>query len=130
MRTIIFKNNWVTTTGLLLVLPSAYFVVIGVLSAVGINGPLEAIKPFAEDLGIKDPPGFNITSLILFGPILAILLTLFQFMKLEWRVSKEELFVHFSFYKRWFPILVSALGAVVLGFLFLYMVAENCNCHQ
>jgi hypothetical protein len=129
MRIMTFKNNWVTTTALLLVFPSAYFVVIGVLAASGISGPLDAIRPLAEDLGIKDPPGFNITSLILFGPVIAILLTVFQFMKLEWRITKEEVFVHFSFYKRWFPILVTAAGAVVLAFLFLYMFLENCNCH-
>lgn len=129
MRIMTFKNNWITTTALLLVLPSAYFVVIGVLAASGISGPLEAIRPFAEDLGIKDPPGLNITSLILFGPVIAILLTAFQFMKLEWRITKEEVFVQFSFYRRWFPILVTAASAVVLGFLFLYMFLENCNCH-
>lgn len=130
MRTMTFKNNWLTATGLLLVLPAAYFIVIGVMSALGSSGPLEAIRPFAEEMGIKEPPGFNITSVILFGPVVAILLTVFQFMKLEWRITNEEVFVHFSFYKRWFPILVSGAGAVVLGFLFLYMFLENCNCHQ
>jgi hypothetical protein len=129
MRTMTFKNTWLTATGLLLVLPSAYFIVIGVMSALGNNGPLEAIRPLAEDLGIKDPPGFNITSVILFGPVIAIQLTIFQFMKLEWRITREEVFVHFSFYKRWFPVLVSATGVVVLGFLFLYMFLENCNWH-
>jgi len=128
MKTAIFRNDWLTCLALLLVLPAAYFVLIGVLSEFGINGPLEAIKPLAEDWGIKDGPGLNITSVILFGPMIAFLLTVFQFMKLEWRMTKEELTVHFSFYKRWFPVLVSAASVVVLGLLFLYVGAENCNC--
>jgi len=43
MRTEIFKNNWFTSAALLLVMPTAYFILIGILSEFGINGPLEAI---------------------------------------------------------------------------------------
>jgi hypothetical protein len=128
MKTITFKNNWLTATGLLLVLPTAYFILIGVLSEFGINGPLEAIQPLAEKWGIKDPPGLNITSLILFGPMIAFLLTIFQFVKIEWLVTREEFLLHFSFYKRWFPIIVAAASVGVLAMLFFYMLGENCNC--
>ena len=128
MKTITFKNNWVTATGLLLVLPTAYFILIGVLSSIGISGPLEAIKPFAERLGIKDPPGFNITSVILFGPMVAFLLTIFQFLKIEWHLSKEEFLLNLSFQKRWFPVMVAVASVVVLGMLALYMFVENCRC--
>lgn len=129
MRTTTFKSNWLTTIGLLLVLPTAYFILIGVLSEMGINGPLEATKPIAEKWGIKDPPGgFNISSLILFGPMLAILLTVFQFLKIEWHLTKEEFFLHFTFQKRWLPILVTASSVLLLALLFFYMVGENCNC--
>ena len=129
MRTTTFKSNWVTAIGLLLVLPTAYFILIGVLSEMGINGPLEATKPIAEKWGIKDPPGgFNISSLILFGPMLAILLTVFQFLKIEWHLTKEEFLLHFTFQKRWLPILVTASSALLLALLFFYMVGENCNC--
>ena len=98
MKTITFKSNWLTAAALLLALPTAYFILIGLLSEFGINGPLEATKPIAEKWGIKDPPGgFNISSLIFFGPMLAILLTIFQFLKIEWHLSKEEFFLHFTF---------------------------------
>src|SRR5215204_5652441 len=114
MRTTTFKNNWITTAALLLTLPTAYFILIGVLSELGINRPLEATQPLAEKWGIKDPPGgFNISSLILFGPMLAILLTIFQFLKIEWHLAKEEFFLHFTFQKRWLPILIVA-GSVLL----------------
>ena len=128
MRTITFKNNWMTAAGLLLVLPAAYFILIGILSAFGINGPLEAIKPFAERFGIKDPPGFNITSVVLFGPMVAFLLTIFQFLKIEWHFSKEEFLLNLTFQKRWFPVMVAVASVGVLAMLALYMFGENCRC--
>jgi len=128
MKTITFKNNWLTAAGFLLVIPTAYFILIGVLSEFGINGPLEAIQPLAEKWGIKDQPGLNITSVILFGPMVAFLLTIFQFMKIEWRLTKEEFILHLNFYKRWFPILVASASVGVLAILFFYMLGENCRC--
>ena len=129
MKTITFKSNWLTALALLLTLPTAYFILVGLLSEFGINGPLEATQPIAEKWGIKDPPGgFNISSLILFGPMLAILLTIFQFLKIEWHLTKEEFLLHFTFQKRWFPILITAGGIMLLAFLFFYMIGENCNC--
>ena len=123
------KQNGIAIISLLLALPTAYFIVIGVLSEFGINGPLEATKPIAEKWWIKEGPGFNITSVIVFGPMIAFLLTVFQFMKAEWRFTKEEFLLHFSFYKRWFPIIVAAASMGSLGLLFLFVGAENCNCH-
>ena len=128
MRITTFKNNWLTSLALLLMLPCAYFILIGVLSEMGITGPLESIRPLAEKWGIKDGPGLNITSVIVFGPMLAFLLTVFQFMKLEWRLTKEEFFVQFSFYRRWFPVIIAAASVAVLGMLFFYVSVENCNC--
>jgi hypothetical protein len=60
--------------------------------------------------------------------MVAFLLTVFQFMKIEWRATREEFLLHFSFYKRWFPIIVAAASVGVLGMLFLYIGGENCNC--
>jgi hypothetical protein len=113
----------------LLVIPSAFFVVIGVLSALGNNGPLETIRPWAEKWGIKDPPGLNITSLILFGPMVGFLLVVFQFMSMEWKFARDEFSLRFSFYKKPFPIIVAVTSAAVLAMLALYMFVENCNCH-
>lgn len=129
MKTATFKNNWLTSVALLLVMPTAYFILIGILSELGINGPLEAVQPLAEKWGIKDPPGLNITSVILFGPMVAFLLTIFQFLKIGWHFTREEFSLHLAFYKRWFPILVASASIGVLAMLFFYMVGENCNCH-
>ena len=124
-----FKSNWITAAAVLLILPAAYFIMAGILSEFGINGPTEAVQPAAEALGIKEPPGgFNISTLILFGPMLAIPLTVFQFLKIEWHFSKEEFFLHFTFQRRWMPILVTIASGSLLAFLFFYMIGENCNC--
>ena len=129
MKTAIFRNNWVTSLAVLLIVPAAYFVLIGILSEFGINGPLEAIQPVAERWGIKDGPGLNITSVIVFGPMVGFLLTIFQFMSMEWKLTRDEFFLHFSFYKKWFPIMVALTSGVVLALLFFYVAVENCNCH-
>ena len=124
-----FQNNWFTAAAVLLILPTAYFVLIGILSELGVEGPLKATQPIAEELGIKEPPGgFNISTLILFGPMLAILLTVFQFLKIEWHLAKEEFLLHFSFQKRLFPIMITITSGLLLAFLFFYMAGENCNC--
>ena len=124
-----FKNNWLTLAALLLAMPTMYFILISILKyGLGIDGPFDAVQPLAERWGIKDPPGINITSLILFGPVVAFLLTLFQFLQIEWHLTKEEFLLHFSFQKRWFPILVAGSSAGVLAILFFYMLGENCKC--
>lgn len=128
MKTTTFKNDWLTAAGILLALPAACFILVGILSEFGINGPLETIQPAAERWGIKDPPGWNITSLVLFGPVVAFLLTVFQVLKIEWHFTKEEFLLHFTLQKKWFPLLVAAFSIGLLALLFLYLVGENCNC--
>jgi len=128
MKTITFKNNWLTATALMLVLPTAFFILIGILSEFGITWPMETIQPVAEYWGIKDPPGLNITSVILFGPMVALLLTIFQFLKIEWHFSSEEFLLNLSFQKRWFPILVAVASMGALVMLSFYMFVENCSC--
>lgn len=129
MKIAVFRNSWLTSLATLLIIPGALFVIVGVLTALGINGPLEAVKPTAEKLGIKDPPGFNITSVVLFGPMIALLLVVFQFTSLEWKIMRDEFSVRFSFYKRPFPIVVALSSIAVLAMLSIYMFVENCNCH-
>jgi hypothetical protein len=128
MKTTTFYNNWLTTAGILLALPATCFILIGVLSEFGINGPLEAIQPAAERWGIKDPPAWNITSLVLFGPVIAFLLTIFQVLKIEWHFTKEELLLHVTLQKKWFPLLVATFSIALLAVLFFYLLGENCNC--
>ena len=128
MKTMTFKSNTLTIIAALLAFPTAYFIIANLLNEIGIAGPYNLIGSFVESTGGREPLGWNINLLILCGPVLAILLTIFQFVKIEFHFSKEEFLVHFSIQKRWFPILVTAVSGAVLASIFFYMLGENCNC--
>ena len=129
MKTTTFKNNGLTAASLLLALPTAYFILISVLKyALNIDGPFDSAQPALERWGIKETLGWNINLLILFGPMLAFLLTIFQVLKIEWHFTKEEFLLHFTLQKKWFPLLVALFSISLLGILFLYFLGENCTC--
>lgn len=128
MKTTTFKNNWLTAAGLLLALPTAWFICINILNEVGVSGPYNASQPVLENLGIKESMGWNINLLILLGPVLAFLLIIFQVLKIKWHFTKEEFQLNFTLQKRWFPLLVAAFSLGLLAFLFFYVIGENCNC--
>ncbi|MFC0775883.1 hypothetical protein [Terrimonas alba] len=121
------KQNAVTALSFLLALPAAYFITISVLKyELGINSPFDSVAPFLERMGIKETLGWNINLLILFGPIVAFLLTVFQVLKIDWQFTKEEFLFHFTVIKKWFPLLVIAFSLSLLAVLTLYMIGENC----
>jgi hypothetical protein len=128
MKTMTFKSNALTVIAALLAFPTVYFIIANLLNEMGIPGPYNLIGSFIESAGGSEPLGWNINLLILCGPLVAILLTIFQFVKIEFHFTKEEFLLHFSIQKRWFPILVTAVSVSVLGSIFLYMLVENCNC--
>ena len=123
-----FKSNALTIIAALLVFPTVYFIIANLLNEMGIPGPYNLIGSFVESAGGREPLGWNINLLILCGPVLAILLTIFQFVKIEFHSSKDEFLLHFSILKRWFPILVTTVSGAVLATVFFYMLGENCNC--
>lgn len=126
MKTTTFKNDGVTVAALLLALPTAYFILISVLKYVlNINGPFDSAQPTLERLGIRENIGWNINLLILFGPVLAFLLTLFQVLKIEWKFTEEEFLLNFTVHKRWFPLLVTAFSVGLIAILTLYFLVEN-----
>ena len=112
----------------MLALPTAYFITINILKGFGINGPYNAAEPLLERAGIKESMGWNINLLILFGPVLAIALTIFQVLKFQLHFTKQNFQFYLSVQKRWFHLLVAAFSAGLLAILFLYMFGENCNC--
>ena len=125
------KQKWITWTALLLSMPAAYFFLINLLREVfGVSGPYDAIDPFLQRTGIRESLGWNINLLILLGPVAACLLSVFQVLKIKWQFTKEQFEFNFSIRKRWFPILVAALSISLLAILFLYLLAENCNCQN
>jgi hypothetical protein len=128
METKIFKNNWLTTAGLLLALPTGYFIIANILNEWGVPGLYNGIAPFIARTGGDESLGWNINLLILFGPVLAILLTVFQVVQIRAGFTKEDFQLNLSVRKRWFPLLVGAFAASLLAILFLYSLVENCNC--
>ena len=129
MKTSTFKNNWLTVGGLLLALPTAYFIIIVLLKfGLKIDGPFDAVQPSLEKWGIKETLGWNINLLILFGPVLAFLFTIFQVLKIEFHFTKEEFLLQFNLQKKWFPLLVAVLNAGLMAVLLIYALGENCNC--
>ncbi|MDP9231058.1 MAG: hypothetical protein M3O67_10380 [Bacteroidota bacterium] len=123
------RITWVTALALLLALPTAYFILIAILKyGLNIDGPFDSATPFLERMGIKQTLGWNINLLILFGPVLALVLTIFQVLKIKWEFTKEDFQFHFTVQKRWFPILVAAFSIGLLAILFFYMLGENCTC--
>lgn len=129
MITKTFKKDWLTSFALLLALPTTYFILIVLLKyGLKINGPFDALASTLESWGIKETLGWNINLLILFGPVLAFLLTIFQVMKIEFRFRREEFLLYFSLQKRWFPLLVAVLSPGVVTILVLYAISENCHC--
>ena len=128
MKTMTFKSNALTIIAALLVFPTVYFIIANLLNEMGIPGPYNLIGSFVESAGGREPLGWNINLLILCGPIAAILLTIFQFVKIEFHSTRGEFLLHFSIQKRWFPILVTAVSSAGLASVFFYMLGENCNC--
>ncbi|NJO25861.1 MAG: hypothetical protein HC867_09060 [Bacteroidia bacterium] len=79
-------------------------------------------------MGVKESIGWNINLLILGGPLLAVLLTIFQVLKIEWHFTEENFKLNLTVVNRWFPILVGLFGAGLLAILFFYLLGENCQC--
>lgn len=125
MRTV--NQRWVAPASLLLVFPTVYFISISVLKFnLGVDGPFDNSWPLLLRLGIKESIGVNINLLILFGPLLAILMNVFQVLTADKRFTKDHFHFHVRIRKRWFPIVVAAFCGLVMAVLILYLFAENC----
>jgi len=128
MQTNSSKLNWLTFAGFVLALPAAYLIVISVLKYnLHVDGPFDASRPFLESAGIKEPLGWNINLLIAVGPVLAVLLSVFHVLKIEWHFSKEDFQFHIRVQKKWFPLLVIGFATFIMAILFFYLVGENCR---
>ena len=127
MKTAI-RFNWISAAALLLALPTGYFILINLLNEIGIADPYNASQPLLENLGIRQSLGWNINLLISFGPIIALIISVFQVLKIKFHFSKEQIDFSARLQLKWFPLLVAALSAGLLAILFIYLFAENCNC--
>jgi len=123
----ILKPSLSAGIGLLLTIPSAYFILINLLNEVGWPGLYNFSTPFLESLGLKEGMGLNINLLIAFGPLLAGLLNLTSVVSLTWEVTQTELRLSFNLLKKWNNWIIIGLGGLCLLTLFLYLMGENCK---
>ena len=121
------QSNWLTTAGLILALPATYFIGANFLNELGISGPYNAIDSFIEQMGGQEPLGWNINLLILLGPIIALFISVFQVMSIEWNFTKEQFQFNIRIQRKGFPIFVALLSIGLLAILFVYLIAENYN---
>ena len=125
METISFRRNWLNFVALILVLPSACFFCINILNETGINGPYNTSQPVLESLGIREQFGWNINLLIVFGPVIALLLSSLQVLHIEWNFSKEQFQFNITIRRKWFPLFITFLSVLMLIALFMYLAGEN-----
>ena len=125
----ITKQNGITVISLLLALPTAYFFAIALLKyELSVDGPFDAIAPLLERWGIKEALGWNINLLILFGPLLALFLAIFQLLGIRLQFTQNHFLFQITVRKRWLPLLVAGFSISLLAILFIYLFGENCNC--
>ena len=123
----ITKQTGITIVSLLLALPTAYFIAISLLKyELGVDGPFDAIAPLLERLGIKETLGWNINLVILLGPVVAFLLSIFQVLNIKCTFTQNHFLFQIILKKRWLPLLVAAFSVSLFGILFIYLVGENC----
>ena len=128
MKTI-SKNNLNFFIGLLLSLPTAYFIFISLLKyELGYPFLFDSIQSTLESWGIKESFGWNINLLILFGPVLALLLNVLSVLHIRFEFSKERIDCRLSITKSWWNLAVVLLSGGVLFILSAYLFLENCNC--
>ena len=91
MTTTSIKHRLQVASAILLVIPALLVITASILKyGLGIGGLFDSIAPTMEKWGIKDPPGFNITSIVVFGPVIALLIAVFAIVKLKLMHSKEK----------------------------------------
>jgi hypothetical protein len=130
METIYRRNAWLNVIPLFLALPTAYFILISILKyTLNVPGPFDNATPFLERMGIKESIGWNINLLILFGPLIAFLITIFRVLRINWQFSKEQFDFHIAIRKKWFPLFILVFSGFILLTLFIYLVGENSLSH-
>jgi len=121
------KQNGIAIASLLLALPTAYFLGISVLKyEMGIDAPFDTAAPFLERMVIKESLGWNVNLLILLGPLVAVVLSIFQVLKIKFQFTQNHFLFQFILKKRWLPLLVAAFSVSLPGVLFIYLAGENC----
>jgi hypothetical protein len=123
------NRKWSFSIGALLAFPTAYFIFISLLKyGLGIPYLFDSAQPLLESLGIKESLGWNISLLILFGPLIAMVLNLFAVLRIEWYNEKKDFSVKLSIQKHWWNTVLVIFSGILMATLFIYALGENCRC--
>lgn len=123
------NRKWSFAIGVLLALPSAYFIFISILKyALGIPYLFDNAQPLLESWGIKQSMGWNINLLILVGPLAALIVNLLFILRIEWHNERETFSFKLSIEKHWWNMVLIIFSGLLLVTLFFYALAENCRC--
>jgi len=111
---------------IILVIPTVYFITISVLKyRLGVSGPFDSITPLLERWGIKESLGWNINLLILFGPIIAVIISARQILYIDWHAAIDRIDIRVTVFKKVLPLAILLLSGLTLISLFAYLVGEN-----
>ncbi len=128
METTARRHTFVNVAALFLCLPTVYFIFISVLKyMLNIDGPFDNAWPLLERLGATENIGWNINLLILFGPVIAFVLTFFQVFHFRWNFNNKQFDFHITLEKKWFPLSVAFISGLSLVVLLVYIFGENLN---
>ena len=128
MKKVFLIRPLALSIGILLVVPSLYFVVSALLNyRFGLPTLWKVIEPIFEKAG-NQSFGFNISLLVILGPLVAIMINLAQVIQLHFARAEDEVYVYLSISKYKYSWIVVATGCACLGIMFFYMLAENCWC--
>ena len=119
------QSNWLTIVGLMLALPTAYFAGANMLNELGIPGPYSIIDSFIQQTGGQQPLGWNINLLLVCGPLIALFISVFQVMIIEWHFTKEQFQFNVTIQRKGLPLFVALFSIALLGTLFFYLLVEN-----
>lgn len=123
------NRNLSFALGMLLSLPTVYFIIISFLKFQWEYDYLyNAAEPLLQSAGLNESLGLNINLLLLFGPLLALALNLMSILKVDWFNDRNVFSVKVFIEKHWWNMMIILVSALSLLMLFIYGLAENCNC--
>jgi hypothetical protein len=126
MTTISSKQGILFSFNFLLLLPATALIIASLLKyGLGIDDLFDAIAPTMESWGIKDPPGLNITSLVVFGPLAVLLIGVVKTIKprLAHEQEMDKIILEIKADKMLRSFMIVSI--LVLGIIATYFFFEN-----
>ncbi len=128
MKQINVNTRLSLAAGVMLAFPAAYLIFISLLKFnIGMPFLFDPSQPLFEKLGSKEPLGFNINLLILFGPLLAMAINLFAVLKMKRASAGDYFSLAISIQKNWWNMALVIISGILLTTLFIYALGENCR---